>query len=80
MHEEKLIRVDGSVVDVESTAIPFVYRGKPAFQVVVRNITERKRAEEALRNSEAGLARAQRIAHLGSWELDIKTERADLVG
>ncbi|HWF17809.1 MAG TPA: PAS domain S-box protein [Verrucomicrobiae bacterium] len=74
LHEEKLIRVDGSVVDVEATAIPFVYRGKPAFQVVVRNITERKRAEEALRHSEAGLARAQRIARLGSWELNLQTK------
>ncbi len=73
LHEIKMIRVDGMMVDVEATATPFVYRGRPAFQVVVRNITERKRAEQALRKSEAGLARAQRIAHLGNWESDLRT-------
>jgi PAS domain S-box-containing protein len=31
----------------------------------------RKRAEEALRESEERLKRAQEIAHLGSWELDL---------
>jgi PAS domain S-box-containing protein len=34
------------------------------------DITERKRAEKALRHSEARLNEAQRIAHLGNWELD----------
>jgi PAS domain S-box-containing protein len=38
-------------------------------------ITERKRAEETLRRSEASLQAAQRIAHLGSWELDGTTNR-----
>ncbi|MGH9946158.1 MAG: PAS domain S-box protein [Pyrinomonadaceae bacterium] len=32
---------------------------------------ERKRAEDTLRESEAILAAAQRITHLGSWELDL---------
>ena len=39
----------------------------------IQNITDRKRAEEALRESEKGLSEAQRIAHVGSWELDIQT-------
>jgi PAS domain S-box-containing protein len=34
-------------------------------------ISERKQTEEALRESEERLKRAQEIAHLGSWELDI---------
>jgi PAS domain S-box-containing protein len=36
-----------------------------------RDITERKRAEAALRESEQRLNRAQEIAHLGSWELNL---------
>jgi PAS domain S-box-containing protein len=40
---------------------------------IARDITERKRMEEALRESERRLKRAQQIAHVGSWELDLKT-------
>ncbi len=36
-------------------------------------LLERKRAEEALRKSEASLREAQRIAHLGNWELNVET-------
>jgi PAS domain S-box-containing protein len=49
--EEKLIRLDGQVIDVEVAGIPITYSGKPAIQLVVREITGRKRAEEALRQS-----------------------------
>jgi len=45
--------------------------GQPIRRVgAVLDITERKEAEAALRASEAGLAEAQRIAHLGNWEYD----------
>ena len=40
-------------------------------QSVVRDISSRKQAEEALRASENNLRRAQTIAHIGSWNLDI---------
>jgi len=50
--EEKFIKLDGSVIDVEVTAMPFTYQGRPGIQVIIRNITDHKRAEEALRQSE----------------------------
>jgi PAS domain S-box-containing protein len=40
---------------------------------VARDITDRKRAEEALQESENRLNKAEEIAHLGSWELNLKS-------
>jgi len=51
--EEKFVRLDGSVVDIEVKSVPILYENKPAVQLIVRDITERKRSEEALRASEA---------------------------
>lgn len=50
--EEKFLRMDGSIIDVEVAAMPFTYRNKPSVQVVIRDITQRKAAETALRESE----------------------------
>ncbi|WP_263831754.1 PAS domain S-box protein [Sulfurospirillum oryzae] len=41
---------------------------------VARDITERKRIEEKLKRSEASLNKAQNIAKIGSWELDIDSD------
>jgi diguanylate cyclase (GGDEF)-like protein/PAS domain S-box-containing protein len=49
---QKYIRCDGSFIDVEVCSAPFLYEGKPAIQVIARDITERKAAEEALRISQ----------------------------
>ncbi|MFQ5433194.1 MAG: PAS domain-containing protein, partial [Nitrospinota bacterium] len=43
------------------------------FEEVQNELTERQRAEEELRQSKESLARAQEIAHVGSWEIDIKS-------
>jgi PAS domain S-box-containing protein len=42
---------------------------------VVLDISDRKVTEEALRHSEAALRRAQQVAHVGSWEVDLQTEQ-----
>jgi PAS domain S-box-containing protein len=41
---------------------------------MVADITERKRAESRVRESERTLAEAQQIAHLGNWRWDMPTE------
>ncbi|MBI5572253.1 MAG: PAS domain S-box protein [Desulfomonile tiedjei] len=51
-YEMRLIRRDGSVFDVEINARLVEFGGGRAVQVCVRDITERKRAAEALRASE----------------------------
>ncbi len=47
---------DGSIVDVEFSANLISYQERDAFCIVVRDISERKRAELALRESERRLA------------------------
>jgi diguanylate cyclase (GGDEF)-like protein/PAS domain S-box-containing protein len=43
---------------------------------IVHDVTERRRVEGALRESEASLVTAQAHAHLGNWELDLTTLKA----
>ncbi|MFC2050812.1 PAS domain S-box protein, partial [Chloroflexota bacterium] len=63
--EEKFVRLDGTVIDVEVRGAPLIYRGKEAIQVFVSDITERKRAEEALRLSEQNLRNSIENSPLG---------------
>ncbi len=67
----------GEIVDLEIHGAVANYRGKPAMIGSLLNITERRRAESALRNSEARLNEAQKLAQVGSWELDIMTGRLE---
>jgi PAS domain S-box-containing protein len=63
-------RKDGSLFDVEISAQYQPIAGGQAV-VFVHDITDRKRAEQALRQSEAYLAEAQRLSHTGSWAFDL---------
>ena len=46
-HEQFLQR-DGTMFDVEVVASPIIWEGSPAVQVAIRDITEQKRAQEAI--------------------------------
>jgi PAS domain S-box-containing protein len=50
--EEKFRKADGSYIDVEVSARPYYFKGKTAVQVIARDISYRKEAEKALRESE----------------------------
>ncbi len=75
--EKRYVRKDGAVLwaDMNTAAVQDA-EGRPLYCVThVQDITERKQAEEALRESRRRLERAQEIAHLGSWELDLASHR-----
>jgi PAS domain S-box-containing protein len=67
-------RKDGTSVPVELSA-DTLPDGR--LRGYARDISERKRAEEAIRRSEESLARAQSVAHVGSFDLDLRTGIAD---
>jgi len=46
--EEKLIRLDGSVLEVEVAAVPIDFDGEPAIQVAMHDVTEKKRTQREL--------------------------------
>lgn len=50
--EEKFVRLDGSIVEVEVAGLPATYRGRPGGQIVVRDITERRMAEKELQDTQ----------------------------
>ncbi|MDW8340749.1 MAG: PAS domain S-box protein [Geminicoccaceae bacterium] len=51
--EARIRRRDGSIVEIETSGAAVEFDGRPAIQVVLRDISERKRAERALREAEA---------------------------
>lgn len=71
--EHVMLRKNGEriVVEAHGKTIP---AGSPDGRrmTAVRDITERKRIEQALRDSQADLNRAQSVAQIGSWRLNIR--------
>ncbi|MDF0581556.1 PAS domain S-box protein [Bradyrhizobium yuanmingense] len=72
--EIRKVRKDGSMLWVRENAKAMLRaNGGPIVLVACENITERKEAENALRQSEAYLAQAQELSHTGSFGWKAKT-------
>jgi PAS domain S-box-containing protein len=75
------VRKDGTVIDVSVTISP-IRNGNGVIvgaSKIARDITQRKQAEDALREKERRLSESQRIAHIGSWAYDLKDPAGRLV-
>jgi len=71
----QLLRLDGTTFWVEGKGVMTSIAGTPVVQVIMRDITGRRRAEDALRESRAALEKAQEMAHIGNWTWDLRTNR-----
>ena len=75
--EYKVITKDGRDLWAVLYVKPLYKDGKLDSAVAFAyDVTERKKAEEALRENEARLELAQRVARLGSWEFYVKEDKA----
>jgi PAS domain S-box-containing protein len=68
--EVEYVRLDGTQFAGEATAVSFSYAGRPAAQVVARDITSRKAAERALRESEQRFRALTELSSDWFWEQD----------
>jgi len=73
-HEYRLVMPNGSVkyVHVVARAVSDE-SGSFEFVGAVMDVTERKRVEEKLRQSEAYLQESQRLGHMGSWAYNVSS-------
>jgi PAS domain S-box-containing protein len=65
---------DGSEIPVEISVSPLTGEGETLFIAAVRDVSQRRQAENQLRRSETQLAEAQALANLGSWEWDLEPD------
>jgi PAS domain S-box-containing protein len=73
--EHDYVRRDGSVLHARvSTSLVRSTEGAPLYTLsVVEDVTDRDRNARALRESRERLAEAQVLAHLGDWDLNVRT-------
>ncbi len=69
-------RKDGSKLIVDLRRCCFQQDdGKRFVITTIMDITARQQTQEKLCKSEANLVAAQRVAHVGNWEYDVKTQK-----
>lgn len=75
MCDSRLIRKDGAIIDItiHSQCVRKPDGGPELTICMIQDVTARKAMECALRESESKLNRAQRIAQIGSWALDTRS-------
>jgi len=69
---------DRRAIDAEFVSNVYVVKTQKVIQCIIRDITKRKQMEEALKESATLLNDVGEMAHIGGWELDVKTKEVRL--
>ena len=78
--EQQFIAVDGTVLDVEVVGIPITLAGRQGGQIIVRDITERRQAEQAVRERQAEVRRSrERLEALSQRLLKVQENERRLI-
>jgi len=74
--EYRVVRSDGSIRWIFARAYEIHDENGQVIRIagIAEDVTTRKQAEEALRDSQAHLEKAQKVAHVGSWEHNLQTD------
>ena len=79
--EERFVRKDGTGFHAEAAMVPVVHEGKTAIQIILRDITKRKKSEEELRiaykelqKTQQALIHSEKQAALGRFSAGIAHE------
>jgi PAS domain S-box-containing protein len=78
--EKQYRRKDGSLIWVRNndSLVPGTERIPRFIMALSEDITQRKRAEEALQRSEGYLAEAEKLSHTGTWAVHVPREAAQI--
>ncbi len=76
LFDREIVTPSGEIRYTQASYVPDVVDGEVlGFFVLVTDITERRQIEEEVQRSRTRLADAERVARIGSWELDIPANR-----
>lgn len=71
------LRKDGAEFPAEASIVKLQTGGRPVFTIIMRDITARKEADAALREREAQLRQAQKMARIGTFVWNESTDSCE---
>lgn len=73
--ELEIVTKSGELIPLLLNALPLKYEGKRCRLIMGIDISRRKLAEEQLKKNQLRLEEAQELAHIGSWEYNLRTRK-----